>query len=227
MNHIPRNPRDVSELLAKVSIPGGVVADIGCFGWRLAASCAAHHMQLAGFDRVQPPGMPHNAAFHRMTDSSLDCEKNTVQVCVASHVLEHVKDPVALMIEMVRITKPCGFVWVEAPSELSCLPPSSETPEDQSFQNFWDDPTHQRPYPPAALYRLALTCGVYPVALGRTTTGGIPCARMIAWKPNFSEDLGARYVSLLGVNPGVSNAWEATWPEYPVPKARSIQEFIC
>lgn len=53
-----------------------------------------------------------------------------------------------------RITRRGGVIWIEAPSELAVQPVSSSDAEDHSFESFWDDPTHIRPWTPGALYRL-------------------------------------------------------------------------
>jgi len=131
---------------------------------------------------------------------------------VASHVLEHIQSPLSFFLELTRITRPEGMIWVESPSELSALKNGSDDPQDHSFESFWDDPTHIRPWTPGALYRLAIGCGVVPKAIGRVESDGIPSVRMLAQKPKFW--LGRdkpRYVGLRCVAPGIKNAWAHVW----------------
>ena len=81
---------------------------------------------------------------------------------IASHVLEHSTDPLALFCELARVTKPGGKLYIEAPSDRALLVNSDADVESHSFFSFWDDPTHRRPWPPAALYRLAILYGLIP-----------------------------------------------------------------
>jgi len=202
----------IAETIAELP-HGCCVIDCGCFGWRLADACTAHDQRLIGLDRVEPPGRPAGAEFARMEGPLLDVPDDSGDLVVASHVMEHLADPVSLFTELVRITVPDGLLWVEAPSELSLLPPSSDDPTDHTFLSFWDDPTHIRPQTPGSLYRLALTTQCQPLAIGRARTGDIPVVRMLARKPT---DVRGRpdttYVSLLGVPKGLEAAWRALWP---------------
>jgi SAM-dependent methyltransferase len=184
------------------------VLDVGCYGWRLAGT--AH--RLIGIDRVEPPGRPAGVAFATMHGARIDLPDDTGDLTVASHVLEHIAEPVAFFAELVRITRPGQLIWLESPSELATQPRSSDAPEDHEFRNFWDDPTHIRPWPPAALYRLALTCHCRPLTCLRAESG-MPVSRLIAQKP--ASLFGAptpRYVTLRDIPAGLPAAWAALWP---------------
>jgi len=190
-----------------------LVLDIGCFGWRLAQACASHGHRLIGLDRAEPPDRPAAAGFALMNGVQLDLPDDLGHLTVAAHVLEHLDQPILFFAELARVTAPGGLIWIEAPSELSAMPRASDDPADHAFVSFWDDPTHVRPWTPAAFYRLALSCQCLPLACGRAQTGGIPVSRMLARKP---LDVHGRppttYVSLLGVEPGLEAAWRAVWP---------------
>lgn len=80
---------------------------------------------------------------------------------VANHVLEHVPDPIALVMECVRVCRPGGRVYLEAPPERSLWLPGVPFRHDLfcSF-SYYDDPTHNsRPWTPQSLYRLARYLG--------------------------------------------------------------------
>jgi len=189
-----------------------VVVDCGCYGWRLAPLCEHYGHTLVGVDRVEPPGRPSGVSFARGSGSNIELQDDLSSMTVASHILEHVIEPVSFFGEMMRITRPGGLLYVEAPSELSALPRASDHPEDHRFVSFWDDPTHVRPWTPGALYRLALSCNCYPVGVSRANSGGIPCVRLLGTKP--LDCRGAppvAYVSLRGVPPGVKAAWNHVW----------------
>lgn len=119
-----------------------------------------------------------------------------------------------MMAEIARILLPGGIVWVESPSELSCIPSGSDDPASHEFRSFWDDPTHVRPHTPGSFYRLAIGCQLVPMQISRTLTDDIPCVRMVARKPHFISKPSTRYVGLKGVKRGVLNAYKAVWPEH-------------
>lgn len=78
---------------------------------------------------------------------------------VISHVIEHLPSPIESMAEWLRILKKNGLLYIEAPSDRSLLCKSNPAYLKHGFFSFWDDPTHRRPWPPAALYRLAYGYG--------------------------------------------------------------------
>jgi SAM-dependent methyltransferase len=188
------------------------VVDCGCYGWRHAAHCQRVGASLIGVDQAEPPGRPPGAAFAAINKGVVELPGGSADVVIASHVLEHVVAPVDFMWELMRITRRGGLIWIEAPSELSAQPVASDDAEDHSFESFWDDPTHIRPWTPGALYRLALSCHCMPLAISRCDAGGIPSVRMMGRKPYFADAVQQpRYVSLRGVPPGVVNAWRHVW----------------
>ena len=191
---------------------GSTVADVGCLGWVLGEAVETIGGRLIGIDQVEPSGRPAHAAFALGSDSTFEVESDSCDLVVAGHVLEHVPNGTAFAVEMLRITKPGGLIWIEAPSELGALIRASDDPEDHHFRSFWDDPQHVRPWPPAALYRLALSVQARPIAIQRAQAGDVPVCRMLARK---SESVrGApetRYVTLKDVDYGLKAAYESVW----------------
>lgn len=189
-----------------------LIVDCGCFGWTLAELCSIHSHRLIGLDRKEPAGKPDWARFATMNDSVIDLNDDCADLTVASHIIEHIQEPISFFCELARITKPGGLIWIEAPSELSALKISTDNPYDNSFESFWDDPTHVRPWTPAALYRLALSCYCRPLFCQRGISGGIPVSRLLAQKPtNCNGRPASTYVSLKDVAPGAEAAWNAIW----------------
>jgi SAM-dependent methyltransferase len=192
------------------------VLDVGCFGWRLAEQSLAQRVRLVGADLAEPPGRPHGVGYASIKDNQISMPDSQCDLVVATHVLEHVVDAMGFMRELVRAAKPGGLIFLEAPSELACIPPSSNDPSDHRFLSFWDDPTHVRPWTPGAMYRLALSCQAMPVSIQRADAGGIPSVQMIAQKPTWVAGRGQhRFVSLRKVEAGLQNAWEAVWGKHP------------
>lgn len=186
--------------------------DVGCWGWRLAEQALAQRVRLVGADLAEPPGRPHGVGYANIQEHQISMPDSQCDLVVASHVLEHIADAIGFMRELVRVAKPGGLIFMEAPSELACIPPASNDPSDHRFLSFWDDPTHVRPWTPGAMYRLALSCQALPISIQRNEAGGIPCVQMVAQKPAGLAGRGQhQYVSLRDVKAGLHNAWEAVW----------------
>jgi SAM-dependent methyltransferase len=191
---------------------GAAVVDVGCHGWLLDEASRASGVRYLGVDRVEPPDRPAHARFVRASDGAIDLPDDHCELAVASHVLEHVPDPIAFMTELVRIVKPGGQLWMESPSELGCQSVASDDVEDQRFLSFWDDPTHVRPWTPGAFYRLAISCQAVPIAIQRGQTGDVPVSTMLAIKPpHLRGKPRARYVTLKNVRYGLRAAYETVW----------------
>lgn len=191
---------------------GSTVVDVGCFGWVLGEATLKNGVTLIGVDQVEPPGRPKHARFVFGSNGRIELPDDCCDLVVAGHVLEHVADGTAFAVELLRIVKPGGHVWIESPSELGCLSRSSDDPEDQHFYSFWDDPQHVRPWTPGALYRLAITCQAIPLAIQRGQSGDVPVSKMIARKPDTVRGKPeTRYVTLKDVGYGVKAAYEAVW----------------
>ncbi len=191
---------------------GQTVVDCGCYGWRLAEQCRLMGAQLIGVDQAVPPQIPEGVEFAMVRGLAIELDSDCADLVIASHILEHIQEPIAFMRELMRITRPGGLVWIEAPSELSAMTSASNEADDHSFSSFWDDPTHVRPWSPGAMYRLALSCQCMPVAIGRCDAGGIPSTRMVGRKPKDCHGVSpTRYVSLRNIEPGIENAWRHVW----------------
>jgi len=147
--------------------PGSAVLDYGCLGWKVVQQAKAAGLSFAhhGCDIATPEALPDGARFHRIEPdtATLPFDDDAFELIVATHVLEHVSNPLELFQEWVRVCKPGGIIYIEAPSDRALLCRSDPDVEAHTFLSFWDDPTHRRPWSPAALYRLALSFGCDPL----------------------------------------------------------------
>lgn len=101
--------------------------------------------------------LPKNWHFVR-----LDIEKDQLpfvddyfDVCIVSHVIEHLYYPVKALQEIRRVLKKNGLIYCEVPSLSTLFIPSVSLGLPKvGTMNFYDGPTHIRPYSKVALTRL-------------------------------------------------------------------------
>jgi len=85
----------------------------------------------------------------------------TFDVIICSHVIEHLSNPFFVFQEIIRVLKPRGVLILETPSLRSLFIPCffPNYFKDNPTINFFDDPTHIRPYTRTSLLRLAKMAG--------------------------------------------------------------------
>ena len=140
---------------------GGKVLDIGCIGFKQVKIAEALQLKLQhfGVDYCEPEEpLPSGFVFRRadLNQDKLPFDDDTFDLVVASHIIEHVSKPVDFFGDCVRVCKPGGLLYFEAPSERSLLLPGMPFNHSR-FQSlsFYDDPTHcSRPWSPQSFYRL-------------------------------------------------------------------------
>lgn len=158
------------------SLPqGAVVLDVGCLGFRELAhaqAMAREDIRHAGVDYAPPVegGIPAGFDFRAadLDHAPLPFADDSFDGVVASHVIEHMRDPIALVRECIRVCRPGGLVYIEAPSERALLLPGMPFQHELFYSlSYYDDPTHQgRPWTPQAFYRLSCYLGCEPLAVG-------------------------------------------------------------
>ncbi|MFN3701619.1 MAG: class I SAM-dependent methyltransferase [Alphaproteobacteria bacterium] len=155
LNQVLKNLDDESKIL-----------DFGCLSWTVYHESKKINKNFVHYacDIIEPSLIPADINFFTVDEGveRLDIEDDSFDLIVLSHVLEHVSAPVPLFEELVRICKPGGRIYVETPSDRSVSVKSDKCAQSHSFYNFWDDPTHIRPYSPAGLYRLAISFCMIP-----------------------------------------------------------------
>jgi len=158
---------------------GSSVLDIGCLGFREvynAQQMGREDIKHIGVDYMPPDEgvVPEGYSFKQvdLNEDKLPFADDSIDGVVASHVLEHLKDPVGFIRECIRVCKPGGVVYLEAPSERSLLIPGMPFKHDMFFSiSFYDDPTHiSRPWTPQAFYRLACYFTCKPLLVGYVTS---------------------------------------------------------
>lgn len=154
---------------------GGSVLDVGCFGFRqvaVARSLGLLDLRHHGVDYCEPEGpAPAEFVFRRadLRQDPIPFEDDRFDLVVASHVLEHLPNPLELFAELARVCRPGGLIYVESPSWMTVLFPGMPFDHDRFFSlSFFDDPTHaSRPWTRQALHRLARYYSLEVVSTGK------------------------------------------------------------
>jgi len=155
--------------------PQDKILDVGCLNYSLFHKCKNESVQHFGIDYVAPQEpLPSGYTFQKvdLNKESLPHENDFFDLIVASHVIEHLQNPIDFFGDCLRILKPGGKLYLSAPSEKSLKLSGMPFAWDQFFSlSFYDDPTHQyRPWPPGSLYRLAKYYSATPLEAGYITS---------------------------------------------------------
>jgi 2-polyprenyl-3-methyl-5-hydroxy-6-metoxy-1,4-benzoquinol methylase len=99
----------------------------------------------------------------------------TADVVVAVETIEHLESPRAFFRELVRLTRPGGWVVVTTPNQLSLLSKLTLVLKNQ-FNAFQDScyPAHLTALLEVDLRRMAAECGLTEAAVAYTRSGRIP-----------------------------------------------------
>lgn len=167
----------VLERVYRELAPDAAVLDVGCFGFRqvaLASRLGLTGLRHAGVDYNAYDDVPAGFDFRRadLSREPIPFEDDAFGLVVASHVIEHLPRGGEFIGECLRVCRPGGVVYVEAPSERALLLPGMPFAHDDFYSlSFFDDPTHVgRPWTPQSLHRLARYYGCEPEAVGHLTS---------------------------------------------------------
>jgi ubiquinone/menaquinone biosynthesis C-methylase UbiE len=153
--------------------PDGVLLDVGCATGRVARRIAELRpdLKIVGVDVKD-----FSAEFGEtsiqfveadVTKERLPFEDNSFDAVQMIHLLEHLESFEILCSELKRILKTDGKIYAEVPGLRSLFVPSFRfAAEQRSPANFFDDPTHVRPFSKGRLYYLFLDKGFAPVRFG-------------------------------------------------------------
>lgn len=156
---------------------GGVLADIGCGTgdlWRLAKP---RFSRCYAVDAVKYEALPADVEFvpADLDALPLPLADASADVCAAVEVIEHLENPRAFVRELVRVTRPGGWIVITTPNQLSALSLLTLIVKGRfsAFQES-DYPAHRTALLEIDLRRMLAECGLRDVAVEYTKWGRVP-----------------------------------------------------
>ena len=149
-----------------LSLPkGSRVLDLGC-GECIAMMKFRELRPDLGFSAVDIQDVagcvPQQVDFHEVDiqQKPLPFGNNSFDAVYCSHVLEHLYSTHLILQEIRRVLKDNGRIYLETPSLGSLLVPSFSFCRDQDVPfNFYDDPTHIKPFSKTGMFIILKRAG--------------------------------------------------------------------
>ena len=149
------------------SNPGNMLLDLGCADRFLEPACKSERWTYRGLDYTDV----------NFEVDTFPVEDNSVNFAVSLAVIEHLRDPENFISEVYRCLKPGRVVYLSTPNF------------QLDWKNFYNDPTHVRPYTPESLEQLLKLSGFSLVA----SFPGLRC-KDISWYRGKNRFLKAYYL---------------------------------
>jgi SAM-dependent methyltransferase len=170
------------------------VLDVGCLGFGqvgFSQELGLQNINHYGVDYVDHDGnLPVGFVFKQvdLNKNYLPFQDDMFDLVTATHVIEHLTNPVEFFGECIRVCRPGGYLYLSAPSERSLLFPGMPFERDKFFSlSFFDDPTHiSRPWTPQALYRMTKYYACEPIETNY----------QVSWKHRLAFPLTSIYALL-------------------------------
>ncbi|HEX7964945.1 MAG TPA: class I SAM-dependent methyltransferase [Gammaproteobacteria bacterium] len=139
---------------------GARVLDVGAGQGTLLSKLAEARpdLELVAFE-MAPAGEAKGYSWVAGDACRLPFQDGRFQLVLCRHVIEHVPDAMRMVHELARVLVPGGRLYLECPDVRSSMA--------WSPLNFWEDPTHLRPYTRIGLARVFQLGGLATSATGR------------------------------------------------------------
>ena len=155
----------------------GAVADIGCGTGRLHTFLGALATSYIGVDAVRYDGFPAAAPFLAadLNRDQIPVADGSADIAVSLETIEHLENPRAFCRELVRITRPGGWLLVTTPNQRSVVSLGALLLKEH-FSAFRDGsyPAHQTALLDTDLRRIAAENGLQEISITFTGEGRIP-----------------------------------------------------
>lgn len=194
-------------LLDDRRVSGGLLIDVGCGAGNLWRALSMRFGRYIGVDAVRYDGFPTNGEFilADLDTGKLSLPDGSADVVTAVETIEHLENPRAFMRELVRVTKPGGWIVVTTPNQLSLLSLLTLVVK-RRFSAFQDVhyPAHRTALLEVDLRRIAGECGLVSAEIAYSQEGRIA---LTSWHyPKFLGRIFPRALSdnllLIGRKPG-------------------------
>jgi 2-polyprenyl-3-methyl-5-hydroxy-6-metoxy-1,4-benzoquinol methylase len=157
----------------------GAVVDVGCGTGRLKALLSGLADSYVGVDAVRYDGFPGDAPFCAgdLNREAIPIADESADIAVSLETIEHLENPRAFCRELVRVTKPGGWLLVTTPNQRSLVSLGALLLKEH-FSAFRDSsyPAHQTALLDTDLRRIAAENGLQDLAIEFTCAGRIPLA---------------------------------------------------
>jgi len=154
----------------------GTLVDVGCGTGALWQRLRGRFTRVIGLDAVRYAGLPDDMTFKTADfEEPLPMAGALADVTTAVEVIEHLDNPRAFVRELVRITRPGGWVVVTTPNQLSALSLLTLAVKGRfsAFQDR-DYPAHRTALLETDLRRIAAECGLDEVRIEFSRRGRLP-----------------------------------------------------
>jgi 2-polyprenyl-3-methyl-5-hydroxy-6-metoxy-1,4-benzoquinol methylase len=172
--------RAVARALQDRHSGGGLLLDVGCGTGNLWPYLADRFDRYLGADVVQHDAFPATLPFCPvdLDEQCVSLPDGVADVVASVETIEHLENPRAFVRELVRLTRPGGWVVVTTPNQLSLLSKLTLVLKNQ-FNAFQDScyPAHLTALLEVDLRRVAAECRLADVAVlysGRGRMPGVP-----------------------------------------------------
>ena len=112
-------------------------------------------LEIFGVDILEPDQAPDFVTYSKvdLNQAMLPHESNFFDAIIFTHVIEHLSAPLSLGPEINRVMKRGARIYVETPNWTTTLVPSFGFKREQHYPfNFYDDPTHLKPWSKHGLF---------------------------------------------------------------------------
>lgn len=155
----------------------GVVVDVGCGTGRLNTLLGDLATSYMGVDAVRYDGFPATALFLAadLNRDAIPVADGSADITVSLETIEHLENPRAFCRELVRITRPGGWLLVTTPNQRSLVSLGALLLKEH-FSAFRDSnyPAHQTALLDTDLRRIAAENGLLDISITFTGAGRIP-----------------------------------------------------